>query len=91
MRNRRRVQTFVSLWMAKRAIWIHGTVPPHQVNKATVHATVTEFWYVLEGHGEILRDNGVESCITVHGSLPVARARFGLLSAGARWNNNYEL
>jgi mannose-6-phosphate isomerase-like protein (cupin superfamily) len=36
---------------------IHSTVPPHQVNKATVHATVSEFWYVLEGKGE--------SCITI--------------------------
>jgi mannose-6-phosphate isomerase-like protein (cupin superfamily) len=27
---------------------IHSTVPPHQVNRATVHATVSEFWYVLE-------------------------------------------
>jgi mannose-6-phosphate isomerase-like protein (cupin superfamily) len=44
---------------------IHSTVPPHQVNKATVHATVSEFWYVLEGRGEIWRDSGVESCITV--------------------------
>ena len=44
---------------------IHSTVPPHQVNKATVHATVSEFWYVLEGHGEIWRDNGLESCVTV--------------------------
>lgn len=43
---------------------IHSTVPPHQVNRATVHATVTEFWYVLEGRGEIWRDDGVESCIT---------------------------
>jgi mannose-6-phosphate isomerase-like protein (cupin superfamily) len=42
---------------------IHGTVPPHQVNRATVHATVTEFWYVLEGVGEIWRDDGVESRI----------------------------
>ena len=32
---------------------IHSTVPPHQINKATVHATVSELWYVLEGHGEI--------------------------------------
>jgi mannose-6-phosphate isomerase-like protein (cupin superfamily) len=32
---------------------------------ATVHATVSEFWYVLEGHGEIWRDNGLESCVTV--------------------------
>lgn len=39
---------------------IHSTVPPHQINKATVHATVSEFWYVLEGHGEIWRDDGKE-------------------------------
>ena len=44
---------------------IHSTVPPHQVNKATVHATVSEFWYVLEGHGEIWRDDGKESDVTV--------------------------
>ena len=44
---------------------IHSTVPPHQINKATVHATVSEFWYVLEGHGEIWRDDGTESGITV--------------------------
>jgi mannose-6-phosphate isomerase-like protein (cupin superfamily) len=44
---------------------IHSTVPPYQVNKATVHATVSEFWYVLGGHGEIWRDDGVESYVTV--------------------------
>ena len=44
---------------------IHSTVPPHQINIATVHATVSEFWYILEGHGEIWRDGGVESGITV--------------------------
>lgn len=43
---------------------IHSTVPPYQINKATVHATVHEFWYVLEGHGEIWRNDGLESCIT---------------------------
>ena len=43
---------------------IHSTVPPHQINKATVHATVSEFWYVLEGHGEIWRDDGLESGVT---------------------------
>jgi len=37
---------------------IHSTVSPHQTNKATVHVTVSEFWYVLEGHGEIWRDDG---------------------------------
>jgi mannose-6-phosphate isomerase-like protein (cupin superfamily) len=44
---------------------IHSTVPPHQINQATVHATVNEFWYVLEGHGEIWRDDGQESNVTV--------------------------
>jgi mannose-6-phosphate isomerase-like protein (cupin superfamily) len=43
---------------------IHSTVPPRQVNRATVHATVSEFWYVLEGHGEIWRDDGRESGVT---------------------------
>lgn len=43
---------------------IHSTVPPHQINRATVHATVSEFWYVLEGHGEIWRDDGTESGVT---------------------------
>jgi mannose-6-phosphate isomerase-like protein (cupin superfamily) len=43
---------------------IHSTVPPHQINRATVHATVNEFWYILEGHGEIWRDNGLESIVT---------------------------
>ena len=43
---------------------IHSTVPPHQINKATVHATVSEFWYVLEGHGEIWRDDGVQNSVT---------------------------
>ena len=28
---------------------IHSTVPARQVNRATRHATVSEFWYVLEG------------------------------------------
>ena len=34
---------------------IHSTVPPGQVNRATVHATVSEFWYVLSGRGDIWR------------------------------------
>ncbi len=44
---------------------IHSTVPPRQINRATVHSTVSEFWYVLEGHGEIWRDDGDESNIAV--------------------------
>jgi mannose-6-phosphate isomerase-like protein (cupin superfamily) len=43
---------------------IHSTVPPYQINKPVVHATVSEFWYVLEGHGEIWRDNGSESNVS---------------------------
>jgi mannose-6-phosphate isomerase-like protein (cupin superfamily) len=34
---------------------IHATVPPGQVNRATVHATVSEFWHVLAGEGDIWR------------------------------------
>jgi len=43
---------------------IYSTVPAYQVNRATVHATVSEFWFILEGQGEIWRDDGVESCVT---------------------------
>ncbi len=40
---------------------IHSTVPPGQINRATIHATVSEFWHVLEGVGQIWRKaNGVE-------------------------------
>jgi mannose-6-phosphate isomerase-like protein (cupin superfamily) len=34
------------------------TVPPGQVNRATVHATVSEFWHVLAGEGQIWRRDG---------------------------------
>lgn len=43
---------------------IHATVPAHQINRATRHSTVSEFWYVLEGHGEIWRSDGAESNVT---------------------------
>ena len=32
---------------------IHSNAPPGQINRATEHATVSEFWFVLEGEGEI--------------------------------------
>jgi mannose-6-phosphate isomerase-like protein (cupin superfamily) len=38
---------------------IHASVPPGQVNRATVHATVSEFWYVLSGEGQIWRRDPV--------------------------------
>jgi mannose-6-phosphate isomerase-like protein (cupin superfamily) len=34
---------------------IHSTVPPGQINRATIHATVSEFWHVLAGVGQIWR------------------------------------
>ena len=43
---------------------IHSTVPPKQVNRATIHQTVSEFWYILEGQGEIWRRDGVSERIT---------------------------
>lgn len=39
-------------------------MPAFQINKAVVHASVSEFWYILSGHGEIWRDNGDENNIT---------------------------
>jgi mannose-6-phosphate isomerase-like protein (cupin superfamily) len=44
---------------------IHSTVPPGQVNRATVHATVCEFWHVLSGHGEIWRRDANREDVTV--------------------------
>jgi mannose-6-phosphate isomerase-like protein (cupin superfamily) len=44
---------------------IHSTVPPHQINRAMVHATVSELWYVMAGRGEIWRRNTSESSVTV--------------------------
>ena len=43
---------------------IHSTVPPFQINRATVHATVSEFWFVLEGHGEIWRKDREGESVT---------------------------
>lgn len=44
---------------------IHSTVPPGQVNRATVHATVSEFWHVLSGEGQIWRRDGTGEATTV--------------------------
>jgi mannose-6-phosphate isomerase-like protein (cupin superfamily) len=44
---------------------IHSTVPAGQVNRATVHATVSEFWHVLAGEGEIWRQDGTGEETTV--------------------------
>lgn len=43
---------------------IHSTVPPGQTNRAVVHATVNEIWYILEGHGEIWRRDHEQERVT---------------------------
>ncbi|MBL4892458.1 MAG: cupin domain-containing protein [Rhizobiaceae bacterium] len=43
---------------------IHASVPPYQINRATIHSTVSEFWYVLEGQGEIWRSDGTSEKVT---------------------------
>jgi mannose-6-phosphate isomerase-like protein (cupin superfamily) len=43
---------------------IHSTVPPGQTNRAVVHTTVSEFWYILEGHGEIWRKDREQERVT---------------------------
>ncbi len=43
---------------------IHSTVPPGQINRATLHKTVSEFWYVLEGAGEIWRKDDTDERVT---------------------------
>jgi mannose-6-phosphate isomerase-like protein (cupin superfamily) len=44
---------------------IHSTVPPGQVNRATVHATVSEFWHILSGQGRIWRRDEAGEEVTV--------------------------
>jgi mannose-6-phosphate isomerase-like protein (cupin superfamily) len=58
---------------------IHSTVPPGQINRATVHATVSEFWYILSGEGQIWRrdDTGEETTVLASGvsiDIPVGTA-----------------
>ncbi len=43
---------------------IHSTVPPAQTNRATIHKTVSEFWFILEGAGEIWRRDGEQERVT---------------------------
>ena len=58
---------------------IHATLPAGQVNRATVHATVSEFWHVLSGEGQIWRrdDTGEETTTLERGvsiDIPVGTA-----------------
>jgi mannose-6-phosphate isomerase-like protein (cupin superfamily) len=58
---------------------IHSTVPPGQVNRATVHATVNEFWHVLSGEGRLWRrdSTGEETTVLKRGisiDIPVGTA-----------------
>src|SRR6188508_2203145 len=53
------------LMEGKTGNMIHSTVPPGQVNRATVHATVSEFWHVLSGEGQIWRRDSTGEDTTV--------------------------
>lgn len=58
---------------------IHSTVLPGQVNRATVHATVSEFWHVLSGEGQLWRRDatGEEMTVLARGTsidIPVGTA-----------------
>ena len=58
---------------------IHAAVPPGQVNRATVHATVSEFWHVLSGEGQIWRRDrsGEQTAVLTSGvsiDIPVGTA-----------------
>lgn len=58
---------------------IHSSVPPGQINRATVHASVSEFWHILEGEGEIWRRDASDERITALSSgvsidIPVGTA-----------------
>ena len=51
---------------------IHSTVPPGQINRATVHATVSEFWHVLAGVGRIWRKDGDEErVVDLHAGVSI--------------------
>ncbi|WFE87279.1 cupin domain-containing protein [Roseibium porphyridii] len=42
---------------------IHSTVPAGQINRATKHNTVSEFWHILEGQGQIWRKSGATEIV----------------------------
>ena len=51
---------------------IHSTVSPGQVNRATVHATVSEFWHVLSGAGQIWRrDRAAEETTVLEAGVSI--------------------
>lgn len=47
-----------------RAGLAHCTLKNGKISKAVVHKTVSEFWHVLEGEGEIWRKEGKQESIT---------------------------
>ncbi|MHA7772455.1 cupin domain-containing protein [Roseibium sp. M-1] len=51
---------------------IHALVPAGQINRATRHGTVHEFWYVLEGRGQIWRSlDGAEAMTTLEPGVAI--------------------
>jgi len=48
----------------------HFTLPPGQVSTACIHETVSEFWYILSGQGEMWRKkDGKEEVIVMQEGL----------------------
>ena len=43
---------------------IHSTIKPGLTGKACYFSTVSEFWFILEGEGEIWRKDGDEERVT---------------------------
>ncbi|MEP3429673.1 MAG: cupin domain-containing protein [Roseibium sp.] len=51
---------------------IHSTVPSGQINRATRHKTVSEFWHVLEGEGQIWRSfEGTEEVVDLRAGVSI--------------------
>jgi mannose-6-phosphate isomerase-like protein (cupin superfamily) len=51
---------------------IHSTVPPGQINRAAVHSTVSEFWYILSGEGQIWRrDSSSEQIVDLTAGVSI--------------------
>lgn len=52
------------LLAGERGGMIHSTVAPGQINRAAVHSTVSEFWFILSGEGQIWRRDDAGEEIT---------------------------
>ena len=44
----------------ERASLVHCTLPAGKLSKAVMHRTIEEFWYFIEGRGQVWRQRGAE-------------------------------